>query len=104
RHPWAPVVPLILIAVFEAGLGLVQAAGDADVIGTYRSKNHFAGMLEMTLPLVAGFAIALAGSGGETRRQSAIGRTVAAVAGFAAAALLLSASINSLSKMGFVAA
>ena len=54
EKPWASVVPIILIGLFQAALGLKQAlAGRPGTVatGTYLNRNHFAGFLEMVLPL-----------------------------------------------------
>ena len=103
RQSWAPVVPLIAIAAVEAGLGLWQAASDADVQGTYRSRNHFAGLLEMALPMTVAYAIALLGvkrfRGVSSRGFRMLGGCVV----LCLAGVMLLGLAHSLSKMGFVA-
>ena len=59
RRSWAPVVPIIVIAALEACLGIFQFVNDGGVSGTYRSKDHFAGLLEMALPLAVVYGISL---------------------------------------------
>ena len=103
RHSWAPAIPLIAIAAIEAGFGLVQAAAGTDVEGTYRSKNHFAGLLEMVLPITVACAIALLHDkrfrGGASPRLCALG----GCALFGVAGVMLLGLVYSRSKMGFVA-
>lgn len=59
---------VFLVSLLEAGSGLLQfivaardQVGDAGMFsrGTYVNKNHFAGFLEMTVPLVLGYAVYL---------------------------------------------
>jgi O-antigen ligase len=102
RQSWAPVVPLIAIAAVEAGLGLWQAASDADVQGTYRSRNHFAGLLEMTLPMTVAYAVALLG----VKRFHGVSRGPRTLGGcvvLSLAGVMLLGLAHSLSRMGFVA-
>ena len=93
RNRWLVAIPLIAIAAAEAGLGLIQNARGAAVQGTYVNKNHFAGLLEMALPLAAAYAAALFAR-----------PTRAKAAGMLSVALLICAGlVCSLSKMGFAA-
>jgi O-antigen ligase len=86
-------MPLVAIAAAEAAWGLLQNARAETVQGTYLNKNHFAGLLEMALPLTAAYAAALFGR-----------RSQAKAAGMLTIALLLFAGlVCSLSKMGFAA-
>lgn len=51
---WRLAMPVIGIAAFEAGLGLVQYfSGAPAATGTYVNHNHYAGLLEIALPLAA---------------------------------------------------
>ncbi len=99
RRLWVAVVPLLVVAGLEGGLGLFQfltmRAGTGPVdsaTGTYANRNHFAGLLEMVLPL------AVAGAW-EWRR-----RWWAAAGMLAVGGLLVLGTVISLSRMGFVAA
>jgi len=94
RGRWLAAMPLIAIAAVEAALGLLQNARAAEVQGTYVNKNHFAGLLEMALPLAAAYAAALIG-----RRSQA-----KAAAMLSLALLIFAGLVCSLSKMGFAAA
>lgn len=53
------VVPLVVLAAIEAAIALVQRAGGLQMVGTYRNRDHLAGLLEMALPLTGGTAFAL---------------------------------------------
>jgi O-antigen ligase len=93
------VMPLLVVAVLEGVLGLIQffamraGAGPAgSATGTYVNRNHFAGLLEMVLPL------AMAGAW-EFRRRWWAGAGLLGVAG-----LLVTGTVISLSRMGFLAA
>jgi O-antigen ligase len=101
RRPGVVVIPLIAIAGLEAGFGLMNADG-APVEGTYWNRNHFAGLLEMVLPIAIAYAIALLRAR-RSRYGPTIGRVLAAVAILFLAAMMLVALTYSLSKMGFVA-
>jgi O-antigen ligase len=99
---WAVVVPLVVIGCGEAIVGLMQGAADGQVLGTFRSRDHFAGFLEMTLPLTVAFGIWLL----QRARVRYMPSTMDALLGcglLAVAGLLLAAIVQSLSKGGFVA-
>lgn len=103
RNLWIAAVPVLLAATVEGALALsqffamregVEAAGSAS--GTYPNRNHFAGLLEMVLPLAVAAAAAF-WRGPNKRWWGAAG--MSAVAG-----LLLLGTVISLSRMGFLAA
>jgi len=104
-NPWRLVVPLIAVASIEAVIGLLQHAANSETAahGTYVNKNHFAGLLEMTLPLAVMYAAALL-----RREGSVAGIPVTAVikacGAIAAALVIFSGILYSLSRMGFTAA
>lgn len=102
RGLWKAAVPLIVIAALEAATGLIQAAAGAPVVGTYRSRNHFAGLLEMVLPVAIGCAIALLRNR-HYRDRAGAGRIGGASLILGSAALMLAALGVSQSKMGFIA-
>jgi hypothetical protein len=59
-RPWLPAIPLILIATFEALIGVIQWLGAPQTLpvrGTLASTEPFAGLLEVALPftLISGF-------------------------------------------------
>lgn len=84
---WWPVVPVVVLAMIEAGIGIVQLVSGAPVQGTSGNRNHFAASLNLALP----FALAAGASG-------------AFVPALGAAALLAGAAIVSLSRMAFLVA
>jgi O-antigen ligase len=93
RRRWLWGMPLVAIGAAEAGLGLLQNARGEAVEGSYVNKNHFAGLLEMALPLAAAYAAALFAR-----------RAYAKAAGMLAITLtILGGLVCSLSKMGFAA-
>ncbi len=105
-RPWVAAAPLVAFATLEAVLGLAQAAlggtGYGSSTGTYANRNHFAGLLEMCLPLAVMGAVAwYAGSGPRARRKP-LGPALAASGLLVCAALMLAAVVNSLSRMGFI--
>lgn len=99
--PWPIVLPLGIIGILQAALGLLQTSGDPAGIatGTYTIRNHFAGLLEMILPFPLLFAFPVFAN---PRRQ--IASILTACAGFAAAIAIVAALLASLSRAGFFAA
>ncbi len=95
QHRWITLLPLVAIASLEAVLGLLQAASSTLVVGTYVNRNHYAFLLEMMIPFAIMGGVALL-------RNSTARRSSGASALFVAAALLLLATIFSLSRGGFL--
>jgi len=102
RPRWLAAIPLVGFAVLEAALGLWQNAAGGEVQGTYVNRNHFAGLLEMALPLAVAGGIALLQQTHPTRGSPAPRILLACVPPIAAGAIF-GALLCSLSKMGFVA-
>lgn len=113
---WVVISPLVIVATFEALSGLAQFGAGADagsraVSGTYVNRNHYAGLLEQTFPLVVAWALSLwsaSGSGGVHRRHAygqsrTLPQAVVTGALLAIATGMLGAVIVSLSRMGFLA-
>jgi len=106
NQPWLLVIPPLVVATLEAVLGLVQVAEGAMgtvAEGTYANRNHFAGLLEMSLPFAVMTGVAF------FQRARTFNEFTAALAGLQACALLVAtlmfvAILYSLSRMGFVAA
>jgi len=104
--PWCSTWPLLLVGGSEAALGFFQAtSGTAQgaVAGTYASYDHYAGLLEMILPLAVAYGIAVL-QRERLRHESPAGPAVKACALFGCATLLLIGIIYSLSRMGFICA
>jgi hypothetical protein len=62
RTPWIPVIPLVVLAVSQAAIGLLQVSlggSSVEARGTYASREHFCGLLEMVLPLTVVYGLAL---------------------------------------------
>lgn len=102
HRPWAPVIPLIGIAGIEAAWGLLQNTREAPVQGSYVTKNTFAGLLEMVLPLALAYGIALV-DGIRSSRASGSLRVMKTGVVWAIAILILTGLLYSMSKMGVVA-
>jgi len=110
-RPWIALAPVVLIAFLESLLGMVQFSGARGIhnlgaigtlpSGTYLNHNHFAGLLEIALPLAAAWALwswrrLLRGP-----RQTAA-RTLPAVALTMAAFSIFMGILVSLSRMGLL--
>ena len=104
-RPWIAALPLVFIALFEAVLGLIQTPipldGSAISRGTYANRDHYAGLLELALPLVVMLAAYhLSGR----RARSGDGSYLMGCGLLAAATTILAAILLSFSRMGFVGA
>ncbi len=105
--------PVVAVAWIESLLGLLQftlgrennagAGAKADVVvGTFGYHNHFAGLLEMALPIAAMWAAWVWKKGSPSLRQSMTpALKTAALLGVATCLLL--GIVASLSRMGFIA-
>ncbi len=105
-QPWAPAIPLIVIGALEASLGMFQVfAGwpSVNASGTYASRDHFAGLLEMILPFAVLYGVAKLRSKKKGASPSTRSALLACVM-WAIAAVLLLAIVYSLSRAGFLAA
>ncbi|HXP84273.1 MAG TPA: O-antigen ligase family protein [Bryobacteraceae bacterium] len=106
QRTWRLAIPLVVLGVLEAVLGILQAAAGSKpggATGTYQNRNHFAGLLEMCLPFAAMFAFAAWRR--VTRHQGVAWKAVLETWGWlAAVAVMLLAVAASLSRMGFAAA
>jgi O-antigen ligase len=102
-HPWAAAVPILVVAAFEAALGLLQYwQGDLQMAqGTYRNHSHYADLLCMALPFAIMYAAVFA------RREQFSDRPVASsiflgCLMLAVAVAIFLAIICSLSVSGFI--
>jgi len=103
--------PVVLIAWIESLVGLLQfyfarenSAGSGGITapaGTYGYHNHFAGLLEIALPIAVMWA-AWAWKKGTWRNQQGLGPALESAALLAVATCLLLGIVASLSRMGFV--
>lgn len=106
---WVAAAPLLVLGIAEALIGAVQAylqgAGEAaaGVSGTYVNENHYAALLEMTMPLVlaAGAAVYRAGFLPHARPAAP---AIKASALMGCGALMLAALAASQSRMAFLGA
>jgi len=103
HRSWLPVIPLIAIGVIESALGLTQSTNGATVSGTYVNKNHFAGLLEMILPLCLAWGLSRL-LGERRRNDSGVAHGIQAAGILGLAAVIAAGLLASVSKMGFVAA
>jgi O-antigen ligase len=103
---WIPVLPLLLIAALESVIGLVQSEiGRSDGVakGTYTSRDHFCGLLEMILPLSVVCGLAMLRRHNNQRGPSTR-FALAACAAWSLSILIFVAILYSLSRAGFLAA
>ncbi len=104
---WAVFWPLLAVAGLQAALGMAQfymgAGATAFARGSYENRNHFAGLLELVLPIAIMYALAQIHRK-RNRFEAPAGPAVKCSALLALATLLLVAIIHSLSRMGFLAA
>jgi O-antigen ligase len=101
---WTLALPIVGIAVLEAALGLSQASsGGADhfASGTYKNRNHFAGLLEMALPFAVMQAAAII-SRRERGGELPLGSALKAGALLVCAAVMFLGVVRSSSRMGFI--
>lgn len=102
---WTLVVPILGIGVLEAAAGLSQSAagGTEQVAGTYFSRNHFAGLLEVLFPLALMYGVECV-SRRKRRHELATDDAIKGSVLFAAAAAILGAILLSSSKGGSLSA
>jgi O-antigen ligase len=103
---WVVVAPLLAVSGVQAALGLLQhfAGGPGEASrGSYANRNHFAGLLEMSIPFAVMYAVAVLRRR-RHRHSAPAGPAVAASGLLGLAAVMLVAVVWSLSRMGFLAA
>jgi O-antigen ligase len=101
---WTLVIPLIVIGAAEAATGLAQtAAGETQAVGTYYSRNHFAGLLEVIFPLALMYGIECV-SRRQRRHELAAPDAVKGSVLLTATVVMLAAILLSTSKGGALAA
>src|SRR5258706_9612774 len=100
-RPRVLALPLIGLAGLEAAWAMLQPESGSPAAGTYVNRNHFAGLLEMVLPLALMYALILLARRDLNPRGS--GFRILKGGGMACVALLLfCALLRSNSKMGFI--
>lgn len=102
--PWTAVMPLVYVAAAQAGWALLTHEGNALelVSGSYPNRNHFAGLLEMTLPLAIGYSVSVLYRSGR-RGVLAMTDVLKAIVPLGTALLLFTAVLLSSSKGGTIA-
>jgi O-antigen ligase len=105
-HRWGIVTPLVLVGTLEAALGMFQVAEDwpnGTARGTYVNRDHFAGLLELILPLAIMYAVAI-WRRADRHKRSPAGPAFASAGLAGMAGLMLLGIIYSVSRMGFLVA
>lgn len=109
---WIPLAPIVGMAWLESLAGLLQfssarvsgtgavAANPAMATGTYVYHNHFAGLLELALPLAV-MGVVREWRRGRWQRELSLAAALRAAALLGVAACLLLGILASLSRMGF---
>ncbi len=105
---WMVVAPVVGIATFESLLGLIRyyemklAGGRIDAVtGTYVNRNHFAGLLELALPLALLWAFSIWRKGA-TRLERSFSAGLQSASLFVVGACLLAGMVASQSRMAFL--
>lgn len=99
---WIVAAPIMVIGTLEAALGILQYASDPGqgvAQGTYENRNHFAGLMEMSLPFwLMASASALERFGVRTLREPRLMIQVGSC--FLSSAAVILAVLLSLSRTG----
>lgn len=102
-RPWALAAPILAVGLLQAVLGIAQcAAGAAEATGTYVNRNHFAGLLEMSLPFAVMLGVELLTRERDHPRSLVVPEIQACLC-FGAGAVMIASVIGSQSRMGFAA-
>lgn len=108
-RPWAVTVPIFVVAGLEAALGMWQysiralsAHGTPNAHGTYVNRDHYVGLLEMSLPFAVMLSVAILRKRRE-REHPSVWPAVKASGGLALAALMMVGIIYSFGRMGYIA-
>jgi len=106
RRAWLAALPLLIVGVAQAAIGIRQHSFGDDEIhvrGTFHNRNHFAGFLEMALPLAAGWVVVFARRV-DPRAGGGVRAALGAGACAAAALVIVLGIVYSLSRAAFGAA
>lgn len=96
---WLVIAPVLMIAAAEAVYGVFQYSQDTAAHGTYVNRDHFAGLLELSLPFATVYPFAAMNA----RRPQPFRQAVLVSISVAFATLILLGVILSLSRTGFLA-
>ena len=101
KRVWMTSIPLVIIGGLETTWGMSQHFASEPVSGSYYSKDHFAGLLEMTLPFPVAYSMLLLSRVRDEGARSlpSVTKTCAA---FSLAIGIFFAISLSLSRMAFV--
>ena len=105
ENPWGVVWPLLIVAGLEGALGLMQVyaeGSDGTARGTYVSRDHYAGLLELVLPFAVMYPIAVLNRD-RSRNESPAGPAIKACVVLVFGMMILIGTVLSLSRMGFLA-
>jgi len=99
QNRWLMIIPIIGVAGVEAGLGVLQYSADVVPHGTYLNRNHFAGLLELSLPFAVVYPIAIL----SRPQHQSLRQAVLVSLSLVLSALMLLGIILSLSRTAFIA-
>lgn len=105
EHCWICIWPLLIIAAAEGVLGFIQATSSPTITparGTYVSYDHYAGLLELVLPLAVMYPIAILARD-RSRFESPAAPALKACGILVFATAILIGITFSMSRMGFLA-
>lgn len=101
---WIPVFPLVIVGTMEGALGVFQASSGLEISsGTFVNRNHYAGLLEMCLPLTVMVGVNML-SRNQDRFSSPLKPALLSCLFFGASAIMMLGIVRSSSRMGFIAA
>ena len=100
---WIPALPLVILGSAEGALGVFQALDGMEVpSGTFVNRNHFAGLLEMCLPVALMIGMGFLRER-QDRHSSPLRPALLGCLFFGASAIMLLSIVRSSSRMGFMA-
>ncbi|MEQ1911401.1 MAG: O-antigen ligase family protein, partial [Vicinamibacterales bacterium] len=101
--PWTAALPIVLVGAAEAAWALATSGGAMQLLsGSYPNRNHFAGLLEMTLPFALMYGVSVLYRSGR-RGVLAMTDVANAAVPFSLTVLMLVALLFSSSKSGVIA-
>ena len=100
---WVPALPLVIVGTLEGALGIFQALSGIDVpSGSFVNRNHFAGLLEMCIPMAVMIGYGMLRKN-QDRYSSPLRPALLACLFFGAAAVMMLSLVRTSSRMGFMA-